>query len=239
MKSEETSLYYSAISKHNYWGWVLWVCGILSLLPVGYLVLTWPPTIASQGIAHRIFYFHVPTAWVALYAPLLSAVCALLYLYTRRELYDIWSLASARIAYLFSIAVLLSGPLWAITEWGTYWNWKDARLISFFILVLALSSYFLLSYLSQDVERERTIRALLSILAAVAAGLTWFAIRWIEPDTHPPAVLDKLGPRIRQSFWLAVLVWHFIFWSFLRLAIRHESLRRNYNYIQAAERSLS
>ena len=217
---------------NNGWREIFFWSGPLLLLPTTYFVLSYPPTIVSQGIAHRIFYFHVPIAWIALYAPIISAICAILYLHTRREIYDIWSLAAARCAYLFSLMVLFSGPLWAVTEWGTYWNWQDSRLVSFFILVLALSAYFLFSYLS-NAQQQRAVRALLAILAAMAAALTWFAIRWLEPDTHPTSVLGKLGPRIRQSFWLSVFVYHLVFWSFLRLAIRYEHISRWHSYKQA------
>ena len=30
-----------------------------------YMVFVWVPTEADQGIVQRIFYFHVPCAWVA------------------------------------------------------------------------------------------------------------------------------------------------------------------------------
>lgn len=201
------------------------LCAFL-IVPVTLIALTYPPTIASQGLAHRIFYLHVPIAWVALYAPKICAICALLYLYTRKDIYDIWSLACARIAYVFSIAVLISGPLWAATEWGTYWNWKDARLVSFFILFLILSAYFLVRALAGSPLIAKNSAALVGVLAAIATVLTWYAIRWIKPDTHPPPVLDKMAPPIALSFWLAVLAYHLLFWLLLILALRQEKLLR-------------
>ncbi len=197
------------------------------LLPISLFSLYYPPTIASQGIAHRIFYIHVPIAWVALYAPFFGAVFSLLYLFRRKEKYDIYSVACLRIAYLFGIAVLVSGPLWASTEWGTYWNWKDSRLVSFFILLLSLSAYFLVrrNFYESPVQ-ARSASALVATLSALASLLTWFAIRWIEPDTHPPSVLDKMSPPIRLSFWLSVLAYHMLFWVLLYLAIQHEKIRR-------------
>ena len=195
-------------------------------VPVTIIVLSYPPTISSQGIAHRIFYFHVPIAWVALYAPLLCSIFAILYLYTRRDIYDIWSLANARIAYLFSLAVLVSGPLWASTEWGTYWNWKDARLISFFILFLSLNSYFLVRSFASNLEWAKSQAAIIGVLSALSAIMTWFAIRWIEPDTHPPPILDKMSPSIELSFWISVIAYHLLFWILLIIALRHEKIKR-------------
>ena len=197
-----------------------------AIVPVSLITLNYPPTIATQGIAHRIFYLHVPMAWVALYAPKICALCALLYLFTRKDIYDIWALASARIAYVFSLAVLISGPLWAATEWGTYWNWKDARLVSFFILFLILNAYFLVRSLAASPLIEKSSSAAIGVLAALATVLTWYAIRWLEPDTHPQPVLDKMSPPIALSFWIAILAYHLLFWLFLLVALRQEKLLR-------------
>ncbi len=205
------------------------ICLIFSsyfVVPVALLALTYPPTISSQGVAHRIFYWHVPIAWVALYAPLLAAFCGLIHIWTKKEIYDIWSIANAKIAYLFSLAVLVSGPLWASTEWGTYWNWKDSRLISFFILFLCLNGYFLVRKFIENSAQETSSAALLAILSAIASLLTWFAIRWIEPDTHPPSVLDKMSHRIALTFWISVLAYHFLFWILTILSVRQEKIYR-------------
>ena len=199
------------------------------IVPVTLMSLSYPPTVVSQGLAHRIFYLHVPIAWVALYAPKICAICALLYLYTRKEVYDIWSLACARVAYVFSLAVLISGPLWGSTEWGSYWNWKDARLVSFFILFLILNAYFLSRGQTNNPHLEKISSAVIAILAALATVLTWYAIRWIKPDTHPTPVLDKMSPPVAFSFWLSVLAYHLLFWLLLVLSLRQERLSRMRN----------
>ena len=200
-----------------------------TLVPVTLICLSYPPTIASQGIAHRIFYLHVPIAWVALYAPIIAAGSSCLYLWTRHNRYDIYSLAATRIAYIFAIAVLFSGPLWAATEWGSYWNWKDSRLISFFVLLLILSAYFIHRSMASSVGvQEKLGSSVIAILAALASILTWLAIRWMEPDTHPGSVLDKMSPKIRLSFWIAVLAYHLLFWSLLYLSIQKERIKAQY-----------
>ena len=196
------------------------------LIPVTWIALTYPPVIPSQGIAHRIFYFHVPIAWVALYAPLISTVFAILYLTKRKEIFDVWSVASTRIALVFALAVIISGPLWAKTEWGTYWNWKDARLVSFFILLVLIISYFSIRDIGEHIEKKAVIGACMAILSALAALLTWFSIRWFETDTHPGPVVDQLSTKIRLTFWLSVIAYHFLFLSLLYISIRLEKIIR-------------
>ena len=212
---------------------IVFILFTLSLPLVTVLALVYPPVIASQGQAHRIFYIHVPVAWVALYAPALSAIFGMLYLLKRDEKFDIWSHANAKIAYLFAWGVVISGPLWASTEWGVYWNWKDSRLMSFFILLMALSGYFLVRHLTEDPRNRANFSAVMAVLSAVAALLTWYAIRIIEPDTHPTSVMDAMSPRIRTTFWVSVLGYHFLFLVFLRVAVRHEKMKRIYLRLQA------
>ena len=43
----------------------LGLCALIAMLVALYMVFVWVPTEADQGIVQRIFYFHVPCAWVA------------------------------------------------------------------------------------------------------------------------------------------------------------------------------
>lgn len=222
----ESDLPKIAIRTGSWWWELLFGLFALLLVPVTYLALTYPPPLPAQGQAHRIFYIHVPTAWIALYGPCVGAVAGLLYLQTRREVYDVWSLASTKLSFLFAISVVISGPIWGSTEWGTYWNWKDERLMSFFVLLMCLIGYFLARYLTEEPARAARFGALMAVLAALAAVLTWFAIRVTDPDTHPPSVLGSMSPKIRQTFWISVLAYHLLFLALLRLVVRQEWLGR-------------
>ncbi|MCB1327281.1 MAG: cytochrome c biogenesis protein CcsA [Spirochaetales bacterium] len=220
----------SDFKKQN-WSFLLDIAlvgGAFGVVPIVLVALTYPAPLLEQGQAHRIFYLHVPVAWVALYAPLLAAVCGLLYLFLRTEAFDVWCHANVRLALLFSIGVIISGMLWASTEWarGVYWNWADQRLTSFFVLFLILCGYFLVRYLTDDPSRRATYGAFMAILAAAASVLSWFVIRISEPVAHPTPVIGDMSPRIGQTFWLGVLAFHLLFLAMLRLAVRQEWLRR-------------
>lgn len=196
------------------------------------LSLTYPPPIISQGQAQRIFYIHAPIAWIALYAPYISCICAILFLVRRDERFDFWSVAANRVALLFGLAVIISGPLWASTEWGTYWDWSDYRLMSFFVLVLSLFGYFYARSVTDHPDRRAVLGAIMSIIAAISAGVTWFAIRLVVPEKHPQPVLGTMAPEIRTTFWLAVVAYHLIFLLFMRVAIRREYLRATTERLQ-------
>lgn len=188
--------------------------------------LYYPPVIVAQGEAHRIFYIHVPIAWVALYSPTIGAVAGLLFLFTRSDRMDTLVLVSMKLGFLFALGVVITGPIWASTEWGVYWNWKDTRLMSFFILLLSMGGFFLVRGFTEDPRRQSLYSAILAILCTGAAGLTWFAIRVTSPDTHPTSVLGAMSPRIRIAFWVGVVGFHVFFLVLFFLTYRFETLRK-------------
>jgi heme exporter protein C len=202
------------------------MAAVLLVAGANFLGLYYPPPISSQGVAHRIFYLHVPIAWVALYAPFVGSVCGALYLFTRKPLYDMLSCTATRLSLIFSVAVIYSGAIWAHVEWGTYWNVYDSRLNSFLILLLVLIGYFLLRNMIESEERKATVSSLLAIFSALASLMTWFAIRLVEPDTHPTSVLGSMAAEIKLTFWLSVLAYHFFFLAFFYRSFIHEKLAR-------------
>ncbi|TGK35746.1 cytochrome c biogenesis protein CcsA [Leptospira andrefontaineae] len=213
---------------HPAWDWILSLL-FLSIFPLAVLLgLYYPNVILEQGISHRIFYFHVPVAWVALYGPGISSICAVAYLVTKNRTWDTLSLSANKISLLFAIGVLFSGPIWAYLAWGTPWDTTDARLNSFFVLVLSLVAYFLLRFLVLDQTKKYIFSAFLSLFCSVNAVLTWGAIRWMDnPGNHPSSVLGKKGmdPDMRISFWFGILAYHLLFLILYRIVYRLDKIK--------------
>ena len=81
------------------------VSGVLMLTAL-YMALIWAPdaanlTAPAERYAQRIFYFHVPSAWIGFLAFIVAAVTAVLYLATRQQQWDMWGLASVNWIGLF------------------------------------------------------------------------------------------------------------------------------------------
>jgi len=70
------------------------------------------PSDRMQGIVQRIFYYHVPFAWVGFLAFFLVFLFSLLYLIKRQEWMDGMAMANAEVGTLFWTLVLITGPLW-------------------------------------------------------------------------------------------------------------------------------
>src|SRR6266571_5914597 len=79
-------------------GWLLLPLMVLDL----YLIFLYAPRELVQGDAQRIFYFHVPMAWIAYLAFGIVAVASIAYLRTRSAKWDRLARASAEIGVLFT-----------------------------------------------------------------------------------------------------------------------------------------
>ncbi|HVB63194.1 MAG TPA: cytochrome c biogenesis protein CcsA, partial [Nitrolancea sp.] len=87
------------------------VLGVLTgiTLAVGlYLGLVYAPMDAIQGNAQRIFYIHVPMAWVAFLAFFVVFVAGVMYLWKRDLIWDQVARSSAEIGLVFTTLVLIT-----------------------------------------------------------------------------------------------------------------------------------
>jgi len=79
------------------------------------------PREAEMGDLQRLFYFHMPSAWIALGPAFTSVfVCSVAFLATGKPAYDRVAGAAAEIGVLFTTITLVTGPLWAKPAWGVY-----------------------------------------------------------------------------------------------------------------------
>ena len=101
------------------------------------------PTEATMGDVQRIFYYHLPSAWVAFLLFFVNFLASIGYLVRRNLGADALALASAEVGVSFCTIVLLTGPIWARPIWGIWWTW-DARLTSTLVLWLIYVSYLVL-----------------------------------------------------------------------------------------------
>ncbi|NJD20966.1 MAG: cytochrome C assembly protein, partial [Gemmatimonadetes bacterium] len=105
-------------------GSVMAVLGVLGILVLHWMVFFWTPTEASMGIIQRIFYIHVPSAWVAFFAFGIVAICSAEYLWLGDERLARAASSAAVGGMVFTTSVLLTGPLWGRIAWGTFWTWE-------------------------------------------------------------------------------------------------------------------
>ena len=123
-------------------GTALAILGLLGVVALHWMVFFWVPTESSMGIVQRIFYVHVPAAWVAFLAFGIVAITGAMYLWLGDDRLDQAGVAAAEGGMIFTTIVLITGPLWGKIAWGTYWTWEP-RLTLTLLLWFIYLGYFL------------------------------------------------------------------------------------------------
>jgi heme exporter protein C len=217
------------------WGVLLTGLALVSMVASLYMTFLWAPTEATMGDVQRIFYFHVPSAWIAFFAFLLVFVFSLAYLVRRNKRWDNISAASAEIGVLFCTLVLVTGPIWAKPAWGVWWTW-DARLTLTLVLWLIYVAYLMLRHYMPDPERRATFSAVLGVVGFIDVPLVYFSIRWWRTQ-HPQPVMSGGGDSGLEPPMLATLLvclgsFTLLFLLLLRLRLKIQRLREEADELQ-------
>ena len=188
-------------------------------------------TDAMGGQLQRIFYFHVPSAWVAYLAFAVVFIASIAFLRTRNERWDILAHGAAEIGVVFSTLVLITGPIWARPVWGTWWQW-DARLTSSLVMWLTYVGYLFLRSLAEDPTRAGRTAAVVGILGFVNVPIVHFSVNWwrtLHPLGPTPADLARdsgLGSHELAAFFVSLLAFTLLFALLLAMRVRLGRLER-------------
>jgi heme exporter protein C len=188
------------------WGRGLTIASGGLMLAALYMALIWAPDAANllapaERAAQRIFYFHVPSAWIGFLAFMVAAAASVLYLITRRQKWDVWALASVEIGVVFFAMVMLSGPIWAKPTWNVWWTW-DPRLTISTISWLLYLGYLMLRGAVDNPDRQARFAAVYAIIAAMSVPVNWVAIRWWR-TIHPAVVLPGNNADAQGGFGMS------------------------------------
>jgi heme exporter protein C len=124
------------------------------------------PAERLQGLAQKIFYVHLPSAWVAFLAFGLTAIAGGVWLFIKDARLDRFAESSAEVGVIFTTGVLISGPLWGKPIWGAWWVW-DARLTLTLFLWFLYLGYLVLRSAVDDREARARYSAVVGILGAL------------------------------------------------------------------------
>lgn len=164
-----------------------------------------PPADKFIGESSRIVFFHVPTAWVAVLAFLVSCVASVLYLWRRDPKNDIRAAVAAGLGLLFAVLATVTGAVFARIMWGAYWNW-DPRQTSIVILMLIYAAYFALRGAIPDPERRAALASVYAILAFVTVPFLVFVVPRIYWSLHPDSIINTRGANEFDSRHTQVLM---------------------------------
>lgn len=205
----------------------LGIASLALMLVSLYMVFLWVPTEVEQGIVQRIFYFHVPCAWVAFASFGLVAVAGIFYLWLGGQLWDDLGYAAAETGMLFCTLVLISGSLWAKPIWGTWWTW-DSRLTTTFILWLLYGGYLVMRSSMADSPMIARYAAVVGIVAALDVPVVIVSVR-LWRTIHPAVIVTRQGghglqdPRMIITLLVSLLAFT-VMWAWM-LLVRFTQLR--------------
>ncbi len=168
--------------------------GILTIAAFGALTalaMFWAPEDLKQGPPQRIFYIHVPAAWIGFLAFGVVFVASIGVLRTGKRRWDDIASSSAEIGTIFTTAVLITGPLWGRPIWGVYWTW-DPRLTSYLMLWLIYLSYIVLRGYVPDAARRARYAAVLGIVGFLDVPIVYLSVRWWRSE-HPTQFIFERG----------------------------------------------
>jgi len=201
--------------------------------------LTASPMRAADSLgpvdAYRIFYFHVPQAWLASLAFLISMISSIRFLKTKNMEYDTKALTANKLGVMFAVVATVTGSIFAKMTWGEFWNWSEIREVSIFILLLIYGGYFALRSAVSDPDTRANLSAVISIIFAVAALFLIFVLPRIYGlfSQHPSdSILNEsgqitMGTTVRIIFFSSLIMFTALFFWVFNLSVRAARLSAN------------
>lgn len=172
-----------------------------------YLALIWTPVEAVMGVVQKIFYFHVASAWVAFFAFFIVAVCSIIYLITRKRIYDLYAGVSAEIGVVYTAIVLTTGPIWGRSSWNAWWSWEP-RLTTTLILFFMYIAYIMIRKMDGAWEKKARLASVFGIISFINVPIVFMSIRWWNTKLHPVVFgegANESGGGIEPSMLFALI----------------------------------
>lgn len=213
----------------------LCIASYLGILAALYLALIWAPTERTMGPVQRIFYFHVPSAWVSFVAFGVVCFAGIAFLRTGKAHWDRLAYSAAEVGILFLTLVLVTGPLWAKPVWNVYWTW-DARLTTSFVLWLIYLAYLMLRNYVADSERGARFAAVFGIIGFIDVPIVYMSIRWWR-TLHPAPVMggaqgSGLAPAMLLTLMISLAAFTVLFVTLLTFRYRTNFLKMELEQLQ-------
>jgi heme exporter protein C len=183
------------------------------------LVIANAPYESTMGLVQKIFYYHMPSAWMFLLSGILCGVASWRYLASGDARHDRTALAAAELAFVFGLLTLVTGPLWARKAWGTWWVW-DVRVTASLVSWMIAGAYLLLRrYGGPGSEKLAAGLALFGMANVPFIYISVNYWRTIHPAT---SVVPRLPVSMGFPLWFCVVAFLLLFVLLLKIRTRVE-----------------
>ena len=210
------------------------ICGVM--FAASPFVIAGAPYESTMGLVQKIFYYHMPSAWMFLIASVICGIASVRFLASGDPRHDRAAWAAAEMAVLFGVVTLVTGPLWARRAWGTWWVW-DARITSSLVGWMIACAYLILRrYGGPGSEKLAAGLALFGMANVPFIYISVNYWRTIHPATTVvPTLPFSMGfPLI---FCLAAFLLLMILLMKLRMRVAEQQSRLDAIYLSLDERA--
>jgi heme exporter protein C len=195
------------------------ILSLIGMMVSIWMIFLYAPTDAIQGQPQRIFYFHVPMAWLGMLGFVIVAITGIVYLLKRDERWDWAARASAELGAFFITLALITGSIWGKTIWGTWWTW-DARLTTTLILWFIYIGYLMLRSYMGRTDASARAGAVLAIIGVIDVPIIYESVNWWR-TLHPTAqvgVQGALPPSVVLTLMISLTTFTLLY-SFLMIQL--------------------
>ena len=170
---------------------ILAVMALIGLAVSQYFIWVYAPLEQTMGVVQKIFYFHLPLAWWALFSFFLVFVASIVFLIKKDTKWDGLAGAAAESGVLLSALALITGSLWGRAAWNTWWTW-DPRLTTTLVMWFVYCGYLVLRTAPINEQKRQKICAALGIVAFLDVPLVFFSAR-LWRSIHPAVFAARGG----------------------------------------------
>ena len=196
------------------------LCGLMFV--VSPVLIARAPDESSMGMVYKIYYYHMPSAWMFLLAPLVCGFSSALFLARGREGDDRRAWAAAELTVLFGALTLITGPLWARRAWGTWWVW-DARLTSSLVGWMIGWAYLILRRYGGPGSDK--LAAGVALFGAVNVPFIYLSVNYWRTIHPPTTVVPRLPVEMGFPLWWCVFAFLLLFVLLMTMRLRLEETR--------------
>lgn len=200
--------------------------GMLALAAGMFALAPWminaAPNEATMGLVYKIYFFHMPSAWMFMVAAIVSGVASARFLFLKRPSADGWALAAGELAVMFGAFTLVTGPLWARKAWGVWWVW-DARLTSSLLLFMIFVAYLLLRKYGGPGSDK--LGAGMALFGMANVPFIYISVNYWRTFHPLTSVVPTLPVEMGIPLWYCVTAFTLLFVVLLRMRTRLEHQR--------------
>lgn len=192
------------------WGGVLFYA-LFPLLAFGLLSgLFIAPADGQQGEVYRIIYVHVPAAAMSLGCYAFIGLSSAIFLISRVLIFDYLALAIAKVGAILTVLSLITGSIWGVPTWGTWWIW-DARLTSQLLLLIIYCCYLLVRMSIKPERQARIYASVFAMIGLIDLPIIHFSVQWWATLHQPPTLFKLAKPSMDGQMLWALIICLFVY----------------------------